>query len=76
MSGKLTALTYNTYTVRHVVTLKWLPIVFVRLIQSQRMVKITVQYGTAVSILPYFSHFSIRNLLYLLSNSYDKKTFF
>jgi hypothetical protein len=36
MSGKLAALTYSTYTVRHAVTLKWLSIVFVRLIQSQR----------------------------------------
>jgi hypothetical protein len=26
MSGKLTVLTYSTYTVRRAVTLKWLPI--------------------------------------------------
>jgi hypothetical protein len=40
MSRKLTVLTYSTYTVRHAVTLKWLPIVFVRFIQSQRIVRL------------------------------------
>jgi hypothetical protein len=32
----LTVLTYSMYTVRHAVALKWLPIVFMHLIQSQR----------------------------------------
>jgi hypothetical protein len=49
MSGKLTALTYSTYTVRHAVTLKWLPIVFVRLIQSQRIVMATAKHRTATA---------------------------
>jgi hypothetical protein len=50
MSGKITALTYSTYTVRHAVTLTWLPIVFVRLIQSQCIVTVTaVKYGTATA---------------------------
>jgi hypothetical protein len=50
MSGKLTALTYTSrYTVRHAVTLKWLSIVFVRLIQSERIVTATVKYGTATA---------------------------
>jgi hypothetical protein len=31
---------YSMYTVRHAVTLKWLPIVFVCLIQSQRTAKV------------------------------------
>jgi hypothetical protein len=42
MNGKLTVLTYSTYTV-HDVTLKWFPIVFVRLIQSQRTVTATAR---------------------------------
>jgi hypothetical protein len=50
MSGKLTALTYSTYTVRHEVTLKWLPIVFVRLIQSQRIVTVTAKYDTTSAL--------------------------
>jgi hypothetical protein len=43
--GKLTALTFSTETVRYAVTLKWLPIVFMRLIQSQRIVTVTAKYG-------------------------------
>jgi hypothetical protein len=34
MSGKHTALTYSSDAVRHAITVKWLPIDFVRLIQS------------------------------------------
>jgi hypothetical protein len=49
LSGKLTALTYSTYTVRHAVTLKWLTIVYVHLIQSQRIVTVTAKYGTATA---------------------------
>jgi hypothetical protein len=41
-SGKITTLIGSTYTVRYAVTLKWLPIVFVRLIQS------TYSYGREV----------------------------
>jgi hypothetical protein len=39
---KHTALTHSKDAVRHTVTLKWLPIVFVRLVQSQRIVKATI----------------------------------
>jgi hypothetical protein len=49
MSGKLTALTYSTYTVRHAVTFKWLPIVFMCLIQSQRIVTVTTKCGMATA---------------------------
>jgi hypothetical protein len=38
MSGKLTALTYSTYTVRHAVTLKWLSIALALSNHMQRTV--------------------------------------
>jgi hypothetical protein len=49
MSRKHKALSYSTYSVQHNVTLKWHPIVFVRIIQSQRIVTVTVKHGTATA---------------------------
>jgi hypothetical protein len=43
------SLTYSTYMARYSVTLKWLPTVFVILIQSQRMVMDMVKYSTATT---------------------------
>jgi hypothetical protein len=47
MNGKFMTLTYSMYTVRHAVTLKWFPIVFVRLIQSQRKTRVHINYKVA-----------------------------
>jgi hypothetical protein len=79
MSGQLTALT--NYTVRHAATLKWLPIVFARLIQSQRIVTVTKKYGTATARLqhgystatnlPYFSPL-IRNLIFRITEAFEQ----
>jgi hypothetical protein len=48
---KLTGLTYmySTDIVQHAVTFKWLPIVFVPLIQSQRVVMVTEMYSTVTT---------------------------
>jgi hypothetical protein len=44
--------TYSTDTVRYG-TLKWLAVVFVRLVQSQRIVTVTAKYGTALQLYSY-----------------------
>jgi hypothetical protein len=52
MSGKLTALMYSAYTIRHAVTLKWLPIVFMRPINGYG--KIQYVYSTAMNFMYFF----------------------
>jgi hypothetical protein len=64
MSMKHTALPHSIDTVRRTLTQKWLPIVFVRLIQSQRYYygKIWYRYSTTTNVIYFFP--LIRNLLY------------
>jgi hypothetical protein len=70
MSGKLTALTHSTYIYAvNTVTLKWLPIIFVHLIQSERLYfRLRQLRYDSIQQNNEFALFSlIRNLLWLIA---------